>query len=145
MPRKITRQIALSCGLTKYKGKPCPDCYDSWRYTANSTCVTCAKLRAKGIYLQSNHGRECRQYRALARAERQAAMIDGATYYPSRVPCHAPGHGAPIRYASNGQCVACARHKAAARNALRLPMATTPLHVTSPLARAYLAALGRAT
>lgn len=41
------RQEAIAQGLTRYNGVECAICGNTLRYTVNTGCVSCAKIRAK--------------------------------------------------------------------------------------------------
>ena len=120
MPLKITRQIALKRGLARYHGRPCPVCYGHWRYTGNRNCVACDRERKAGTRQAGGiYARETKLARKLIPIERAAAKRDGLQVYLSAVDCLTCDNGRPARYASNGQCVACARRKAQERDAMR--------------------------
>jgi hypothetical protein len=61
----ITKSDAISAGLSHYfTGKPCTNGHVAARYTKKSTCVECAKGRAKAQRLtQPNHAEVQKSYR----------------------------------------------------------------------------------
>jgi hypothetical protein len=103
-----SRDAAVRSGAKTYLGSPCTHGHAGERYASTGQCVECARQR----YRERSSAPGATPETDALPAGRALAKSLGASRYMAEQPCRY-GH-APIRYTSNGHCVACALDRSAA-------------------------------